>query len=95
MNTQYLQLAIDGIAENKDFNDALGIPTREIKRVKLAEFIRYKLQTNKRGFARVAGVSPATVTKWLYSDTEPGIEMSKKLARRFGLSLDEVYNLFE
>ncbi len=43
MNTQYLQLAIDGIAENKDFNDALGIPTREIKRVKLAEFIRYKL----------------------------------------------------
>ena len=95
MGTQYLRLAIEGIAENKDFNDALGIPTREIKRVKLAKFIRYKLQTNKCGFARDAGVSPATVTKWLYSNTEPGIEMSKKLARRFGLTLDEIYELFE
>lgn len=95
MNTQYVQVAICGIAEDKDFNDALELPTREIKRDKLATFICKKLQTNKLGFARQANVSPATVTKWLYSDTTPGIDMAKQLSCRFDLTLEEVYQLFE
>lgn len=91
----WLQVGICGIAEDKAFNDELNLPTKEIKRVKLAKFIRYKLNTNKIGFARLANVSPATVTKWLFTDAVPSMEMAKRLCRNFNLSLEEVDDLFE
>jgi len=92
---KYLQLGISGIAENKEFNEALDLPTREIKREKLAKFIRYKLNTNKIGFAKIANVSPATVTKWLFTDAVPSLEMAKQLSRKFSMTLEEVDELFE
>lgn len=91
---KYIQVGICGIAEDKEFNDELGLPTKEIKRTELAKFIRYKLNTNKIGFARLANVSPATVTKWLFTDAVPSMEMAKRIARNFNLTLEEVDELF-
>lgn len=92
---QNIQLGISGIAENKEFNNALGIETKTIKRKKLAVFIEYKLKTNKVGFARMFNIAPATVTKWLYTQTEPSTEMLKRIARNLGISLQEADDLFE
>ncbi len=89
-----IQLAIDGIAEDKDFAELGGHEQRVIKRKKLAELIRAKLQTNKVGFARMLCVQPSTVTKWLYSTMEPSMETIKRIARKIGLSVDEVIDLF-
>ena len=93
--SHYLQLAINGISENKEFNKSFGLPCKEIRRINLAEFIRNKLGCNKVTFARMIDVSPATVTKWLYSDAEPKAHVIKRIARCFGLSVDEVLTLFE
>lgn len=93
--SQYLQLGIDGIADNREFNEALGLPCKDIRRLKLAEFIRNKLGTNKVTFARMLNVSPAAVTKWLYTDAEPKTHVIKRISNCFGLSFDEALALFE
>lgn len=93
-NTKYIQLGICGIAENKELNDALELPTKEIKRVELARFIRNNGLT-KLTFARIAEVSPATISKWLYTDTVPSIKVVKRIATRFGVSIEDVDELFE
>ncbi|MCM1194416.1 MAG: helix-turn-helix transcriptional regulator [Firmicutes bacterium] len=90
-----IQVAISGIAENKEFNDALGLPTKTVVRPKLSDFICAKLQTNKVGLARMLKISPATVTKWLYTETKPSVDMIKRIGRYLGMSFDEVLELFE
>lgn len=90
-----IQVGISGIAENKEFNEALGFKTKTIRRKKLATLIKYKLNTNKIGFAHMLKIAPATVTKWLYTNTEPSIEMMKRIAHHLGMSLEEVDELFE
>lgn len=91
----YLQLGIFGIAEDKAFNDALGLPTKQIKRVELAQFIRQKCQLSGRDFARTIGVSPATISKWLYTDTMPSIRTVRSIATKYGVTVEYVDKLFE
>lgn len=93
-HNQYLQLGIHGIAEDKAFNDALGLPTKQIKRIKLAEFIRYKCELSGRAFAKTIGVSAATVTQWLYTDRAPSITVAKRIATVYGITVADVDNLF-
>lgn len=90
-----IQLAINGIAENKEFNDELGLKTQVIVRPKLADYISSKLDTNKIGFARMLKISPAAVSKWLNTYTEPSMDMIKRIGRYCGLSVAEVIDLFE
>lgn len=90
-----IQLAINGIAENKEFNDELELKTQVIVRPKLADYIRSKLDTNKIGFARMLKISPAAVSKWLNTYTEPSVDMIKRIGRYCGLSVAEVIDLFE
>ncbi len=91
----YIQLGISGIAENKAFNDALGLPTKTIVRPKLANYILRDVGTNKVSFAKMLNVSPATVTKWLYTDTMPSVEVLHRFAHNMGLSYAEVLAFFE
>lgn len=90
-----IQLAINGIAENKEFNDEFGLETVTIVRPKLADYIANKLNLNKVGFARMLKISPAAVSKWLNSYTEPSMDMIKRIGRYCGLSVAEVIDLFE
>lgn len=66
-----------------------------ILRPKLDEFIRVKMNMQKSEFAEFIGVSAPTVSKWLYTATEPNIHTLKCMARDFGLSKEEVEELFE
>lgn len=91
---KYLQLGIFGIAENKEFNDALGVPTKQIKRVALAEFIRNKCNLTGRDFAKKIGVSPATISKWLYTETMPSIRVVKSISTHYNVTIEYVDELF-
>lgn len=95
MYNKYLQLGIFGIAEDKEFNDKLDLPTKQIRRVKLAEFIRHTCRVSGRAFARAIGVSAATVSKWLYTDTMPSITVANRIATIYGMNVAEVDKLFE
>lgn len=88
-----IQLGISGVAENKEYD--AGTETSKVVRNKLANLISSKLQTNKIGFANMLKISPATVTKWLCSYTQPSTEMVKLIARKLGMSAGEVFDLFE
>ena len=90
---EYLQLGIFGIAEDKEFHTALGVSTKQIKRQALAEFIISK-DLSGRAFARVVDVSPATITKWLYTETQPSIRVVRRIATKFGVTVDYVDSLF-
>ncbi|MCM1533720.1 MAG: helix-turn-helix domain-containing protein [Corallococcus sp.] len=92
--SQYVQVAICGIAEDKAFNDASELPTKVIRRKKLAEFIRNKCLLSGRDFARTIDVSPAAITKWLYTDTMPSIRVIRKIATVYGITVEEADGLF-
>ena len=93
-NQKYLQLGISGIAENKEFNESLDSPIKELKRAKLAEFIRHKCELSGREFAKAVQVSPATITKWLYTETQPSLRVVKRIATVYGVSVADVDELF-
>lgn len=91
----YLQLGIHGIAEDKEFHQERGLPVRRIRRLQLAEFIRGKCALSGREFAKSVGVSPATISKWLYTDTMPSIRIAKRIATIYGITVAEVDKLFD
>lgn len=94
-NMKNIQLAISGIAEDKEFHEALGMEPKTLKRTRLASFITRKLGVDKITFARMLGVSPAAVTKWLYTTTQPSYYTMKKMSNIFGLTFAEVEEFFK
>ena len=66
-----------------------------IVHVALSDYITKKLHCSKSEFATMIDVSPATITKWLYSHTMPDMHVMRRMSRRLGLSMDEVAELFE
>lgn len=93
-DTGYLQLGIFGIAEDRPFHEALGLPVKQIKRVELAKFIRNKCELTGREFAKAISVSPATISKWLYTETMPSIKVVRRIATVYGVTTDYVDGLF-
>ncbi len=66
-----------------------------LMRPKLDEYIRKKLIMQKSEFAAMIGVSAPTVSKWLYTNAEPNRHTLRCIARDFGLSDNEVEEMFE
>ena len=86
------QVGIDGIAQNKPVTD---VEEKGVVRKQLDYYIRNVFHTNKIGFAKMVGVSPATVTKWLYTKAMPSTHFLLKIARYTGLDFEEVLDLFK
>ena len=90
---EYEQVGIEGIAQNKPLNP---YQQREgVIRPKLLRYITLKLRTDQSGFARMISVSPATVTQWLYTERMPAGAALIRMASEFGLSYNELLDLFE
>lgn len=68
---------------------------KTIKRKKLNDFIKTKMQVPNYKFAEFIGVSAPTVQKWLYGEAEPSTNKIRKIAHECGLSFEEAYELFE
>lgn len=68
---------------------------KAIKRPKLAEFIRTKMQVPSYKFAEFIGVSAPTVQKWLHGEAEPTTSKIRKIAKDCGISFTEALELFE
>lgn len=68
---------------------------QNVMRPKLDEFIRVKLGLQKNEFAELVKVSPATINKWIFTATLPNPHTLRCIAHDFGLSKDEVNDLFE
>ena len=66
-----------------------------VVRTELLDYITKKLHCSKVEFARMLDISPATITKWLYTTTEPDVHIMRRMSRRLGLSFEEVLALFE
>ncbi|MBR1955061.1 MAG: helix-turn-helix transcriptional regulator [Clostridia bacterium] len=66
-----------------------------VVRQELLDYITKKLHCSKLEFAKMLDVSPATITKWLYSNTMPDTHVIRRMSRRLGLSYEEVLDLFE
>lgn len=66
-----------------------------VVRPKLKEFIERKLFCSKVDFAAMVKVSPATITKWLHSKTEPSMFTLRNISRRLGMDFAEIDELFE
>lgn len=69
--------------------------TQQVVHWDLLDYIIKKLHCSKSEFANMIDVAPATITKWLYTDTKPDTHVVQRMARRLGLSIDEVLALFE
>ena len=68
---------------------------QRILRPKLDEFIRVKMTMQKSEFANMIGVSAPTVSKWLYTNTEPSRVTVRRNARDLGITSEEGDELFE
>lgn len=91
-----MQIAIPGTGiENKLFDPKTRNGVGKLVRKKLNEYIREKLRVDQNKFAGMLGVSPATVTQWLYSERMPSARVFLKISSAFGLSYEEVVELFE
>lgn len=66
---------------------------QQVMRKELERLIRRNYE-NKIAFANSLGVSPATVSKWLYTDTVPSRSILQLISRNTGLTLAAVYDLF-
>ena len=92
---QYEQIGIPGIADNKPFEPKTRNGVGKIVRKKLFEYICSKLGTDQSTFARMLKVCPASVTQWLYTDRMPSTRVFQKMVSKFGLSYEEVLDLFK
>ncbi len=90
--SEYIQTGIPGIAKDKPFSRPNPNP---IVRPKLLDYIEKKLMVGKEEFSRLVGVTPATVTAWLYSSVSPKFVKIQQMARILCLTLDELSELFE
>ncbi len=68
---------------------------KPIKRKKLNDFIRTKLQVPGYKFAEFIGVSAATVQKWLYGEAAPSTNKIRKIAKDCGITFTEACELFD
>ncbi|MCM1289620.1 MAG: helix-turn-helix transcriptional regulator [Corallococcus sp.] len=89
---QWLQQGIEGLAEDKPLTSDDDSP---VLRKRLYDYITSVFYTTKLGFARLIGVSPATVSKWLHTTTMPSTYLLLKISRETGFDLQEVMELFE
>lgn len=67
--------------------------SKPIKRETLQDYLA-KNQIRKQEFAKMLGVCPATVSVWLYTNAMPEYPTIKRIAKCFGLSVDEVTDFF-
>ena len=91
----YEQMGIPGVAENKVFEPKTRNGVGKIIRKKLMSYIREKLRVDQNKFAGMLKVCPASVSQWLYSDRMPSARVLLKMSSQFGLSYEEVLELFE
>ncbi len=93
---EFIQTGIAGVMPDKKVEtDENAIDERRLARPQLYYLIRMICNTNKKGFAELVGVSPATITKWLYTTTMPSAYVLAKCARRLGLEFEEFYDYFK
>lgn len=73
----------------QSFNRTRGAPRNLV----LEDFI-HKLGINQLEFARIAGVSPTTVSHWINNVRDPGVRDLRRLSRYTGTTLSELYDIF-
>lgn len=95
ISMQYEQIGIPGVAENKVFEPKTRNGVEKIVRKKLMSYIREKLRVDQNKFADMLKVCPASVSQWLYSDRMPSARVLFKMSSEFGLSSEEVLELFK
>ena len=92
---QVIQQGIPGLAPDVQLGAEKLRKYNKPIRKKLQDFICGKLGMDQLSFAKLTGVSPATITQWLYTERMPSYNVMKRMSSKLGLSYGEVYDLFE
>ncbi len=90
--SNFVQKGIPGVSPDKKFVKG---NSNHCYRPKLLHYIKYKLGIGKEQFAKMVRVCPATITQWLYSKSCPSADKMRDVAHILGMTLGEVYDLFE
>jgi len=87
---QWEQQGIEGLVPNKP----LAQEDKTVVRKRLLDYIENVFNTTRLGFAKLLHVSPATISKWLYTTTMPSAHVLVSISRHTGLDYEEVLDLF-